>query len=153
MAGAAEYGTVSLTFWNDRKVRGWSDDERLLALYLLTNPRRSFEGFFHLSLRAAADDLGWPDERFATAMDKLRAVDFCDYDDAARLLLLVKGLKYQKIKGEPSIKGAIRALERTKGSDELFGRFLAAADAYQPEFADAIRKHYDLPEGPYRGAR
>jgi hypothetical protein len=155
MAGASgwRYATVSLTFWNDLAVRAWSDDARMLALYLLTNPHRSGEGFYHLPPRLAADDLGWNDARFADALAELRADDFVDVDEKARLVLIVKALKYQPpIHGPKSIQGAINALERAKGSPPLFGRFLAAADDYQPDFAAAIRSHYRLPEGAYEGA-
>lgn len=154
MAGASgwRYATVSLTFWHDLKVRAWSDDGRMLALYLLTNPHRSGEGFYHLPLRLAADDLRWDDERFATALAELRADDFVDVDEIARLVLVVKALKYQPdIRGKASVKGALNALDRAKGSPRLFGRFLDAVDAYQPDLAAAIREHYNLPEGPYQG--
>jgi hypothetical protein len=155
MAGASgwRFATVSLTFWNDLKVRGWSDDGRMLALYMLTNPHRSGEGYYHLPLRLAADDLGWPDERLTAAMAELQATGFVDVDKAARLVFIVRALKYQPtIKGTPSLRGAINALERAKGSPRLFARFLAAADDYQPDLAHAIREHYDLPPGPYEGA-
>jgi hypothetical protein len=156
MAGASgwRYATVSLTFWNDLAVRSWSNDGRLLALYLLTNPHRSGEGYYHLPLRLAADDLGWLDGRFDAAMAELQADDFVDVDEAARLVLIVKALKYQPhIGGNPSLRGAINALEKTQGSPRLFARFLTAADDYQPDLAAAIREHYGLPEGPYQGSR
>lgn len=155
MAGASgwRFSTVSLTFWNDPDVRAWSEDGRMLALYLLTNPHRSGEGFFHLPLRLAADDLAWSDERLALRLEELRAADFVDVDEAARLVLIVKALKYQPdIRGPASLKGALNALDRARGSHRLFGRFLDAADAYQPDLAAAIRLHYGLPEGPYEGA-
>lgn len=155
MAGASgwRYATVSLTFWNDLAVRAWSDDGRTLALYLLTNPHRTGEGYYHLPLRLAADDLGWDDARFADALAELRADDFVDVDETPRLVLIVKALKYQPtISGPSSLRGAINAIERAKGSPRLFGRLLAAADDYQPDLAAAIRAHYHLPEGAYQGA-
>lgn len=154
MAGSSgwRYATVSQSFWNDITVRGWTDDGRTLALYLLTCPHRSGEGFYHLPLGLATDDLVWGLERLRTALGELTATDFVDVDEPARLVLICKALKYcQTVKGPPSIKGAINALEKAKGSPRLFGRFLHAADAYQPALAAAIRAHYRLPEGPYEG--
>lgn len=145
---AARYGVVSLTFWNDVKVRSWSDDGRTLALYLLTCPSRSFEGFFHLPLALAASDLGWDMERFRSALDELISTDFCDVDEDARAVLIVKRLKYQKVSGEKSIRGAINALELVNGSPRLFDRFLSAADKYAPDLSAAIRRHYGIPEAP-----
>lgn len=151
--GGWRYSTVSLSFWNDLAVRSWSDDGRVLALYLLTCPHRSGEGYFHLPLVLAADDLGWQRERLDAALGELRHSDFVDVDSQPRLVMIVKALKYQPaIRGASSLKGALNQLERAKGSPRLFGRFLDAADAYQPDLADTIRRHYGLPEGPYQGA-
>ena len=147
---AARYGTVSLTFWNDVKVRGWTDDGRVLALYLMTCPHRSFEGFYHLPLALASSDLGWSSERLTVALDELVSTDFCDADEPARVVFIVKALKYQQIRGRFSIQGALNSLSLVNGSPRLFGRLLNAADTYQPELAAEIRRHYDLPKGPYR---
>ena len=54
--------------------------------------------------------------------------------------------------GRKSIKGALNVLDKAKGSRRLFGKFLAAADKYEPAFAAGIRREYELPDGPYEGA-
>lgn len=142
---------MSLTFWNDVKVRAWADDSRMLALYLLTCPHRTLEGIYHLPLELAASDVGWPVDRLRHALAELLATDFVDVDETARLVLIVKGLKYQPtIRGPRSLQGAINALEGTNGSDRLFGRFMQAADNYQPELAAHIRGHYGLQATAYR---
>src|SRR6476646_8976016 len=108
MAGASgwRYSTVSVTFWNDLKVRDWTDDDRLVALYLLTNPHRSGEGFYHLPLGTAADDLGWPLDRVREALARLQVADFAEVDERARLVLVVKALKWvPAIRGKNSIPG------------------------------------------------
>ena len=155
MAGASgwRYNAVSDTFWDDEKVRKWTDDGRYLALYLLTCSRRTGEGFYRLPLVNALDDLGWERGRLDAAMRELCESDFADHDEDARLVLIVKALKHHPpIHGAASIKGAINVLDKAKGSPRLFSRFLAAADRYEQDFAAAIRHHYDLPEGPYQGA-
>ena len=153
MGGATgwRYNTVSVTFWDDTKVRSWSEDGQRLALYLLTNGKRSSEGFYHLPLGLAADDLSWPLERLSAALAELTATDFVDVDQDARLVLIVKGLKYAPhIAGRAPTKGALNSLEKAQGSPRLFARVLEGADAYQPDFAGEIRRHYGLPEGPYQ---
>lgn len=136
---------VSLTFWNDLKVRGWTDDQRLAALYLLTNPHCTGEGFYHLPLELAAGDLQWPMDRFRCALGVLVSDDFVDVDERARLVLIVKALKHaHPIKGAPSLRGALNALARANGSPRLFARFIHAADQYQPDLAAAIRGHYSI---------
>lgn len=155
MAGSSgwRYGTVSVTFWNDAKARGWTMDGRFLALYLLTGPTATGEGFYPLPFGLAADDLSWTAERLEAAFAELTGSDFADVDRDARLVFVVKALKYTaQIKGPKSITGAINALEKSQGSPRLFARFLLAADHYQPDFAAEIRAHYKLPDGDYAAA-
>jgi hypothetical protein len=153
MASGWRYGRVSLTFWNDLKVRAWSEDARALALYLMTGPHSTGEGFFHLALETAAGDLSWPMSRLRPALAELIADDFADVDEAPRVVFIVRALKYANtIKGAPAIKGALNVLAKVNGSPRLFGRFLEAADRYQPLLAAEIRALYSIPEGPYQGA-
>ncbi len=147
------YNTVDVSFWDDEKVRGWTEDGRTLGIYLLTCSHRTAEGFYRLPVTVVIDDLKWTPERWDAALAALIEADFCDYDAGARLVLIRKALKYHSpIRGPKSIKGALNALLNVKGSSRLFGKFLAAADKYEPEFAAGIRHEYDLPEGAYQGA-
>jgi hypothetical protein len=147
------YNSMSDSFWDDEKVREWTEDGRHLALYMLTCSHRMSEGFYRLSVALALDDLHWPRERWMATLTELIEADFCDYDDSARLVFIVKALKYHSpINGPKTIKGALNVLDKAKGSPRLFGRFLAAADRYEPHFAAAIRHQYALPEGAYQGA-
>ncbi len=147
------YNTVDVSFWDDEKVRGWTEDGRTLGIYLLTCSHKSSEGFYRLPVTVALDDLKWTGERWDAALADLITTDFADYDELARLVLVVKALKYHHaIHGQASIKGALNVLEKAKGSPRLFARFLAAAEKYEPDFGAAIRDYYKLEEGPYQGA-
>jgi hypothetical protein len=147
------YNTVDVSFWDDEKVRSWTDDGRTLAIYLLTCSHRTAEGFYRLPATVALDDLKWQRDRWDAAVAELAETDFADYDAGPRLVLVRKGLKYHApIHGPKSIKGALNVLDKAKGSPRLFGKFLAAADKYESDFAAGIRHEYDLPEGPYQGA-
>lgn len=145
------YNAVSNTFWDDDKVRAWPEDARSLALYLLTSEHRNAEGFYRLSMATAADDLQWDVERVKAAMKDVVASGFAEYDDRARVVLVMKALKYQAPKpGRPaSMQGAVSAVVAVQGSPRLFGLLLEAADKYAPAFGRALRSHYGLPPGPY----
>lgn len=132
-------------------MRGWQEDSRTLALYLLTNEQRSAEGFYGLPLGLMADDLQWTPDRLRGALTVVESDGFALYDEAARVVLIRKALKYGKPRGGPSIKGAINVLKGVRGTTEQFGLFLEAADKYAPAFAAAIRLEYTLPKGPYVG--
>jgi hypothetical protein len=143
------YNTVSSTFWEDPDVRLWSEEARVLALYLLTCSHRSSEGFYRLSAAVAMDDLRWSREQWEDALAELTKASFCDFDEPGRVMFICKALKYHKIRGPASTQGALNVLGATHGSARLFALFLEAADHYEPEFAAAIRAKYELAEGPY----
>lgn len=140
----ASYRAVDPTFWIDLKVQGWDDDTRLLALFLLTCPSSSDEGFFALRRVLLLDHLGWSEDRLRRALDRLRADDFAMYDDQAQAVLIVRALKYRAPKKGSHTVAAVRKLKAVRDAPALFDRFLAAAEKYAPHLADAIRDEYQL---------
>lgn len=146
------YNAVSNTYFNDEKVRAWPEDGRWFGLYLLVNEKRSAEGFYGLPLGLMCDDLGWDRERLLAALEIVRDAGFASYDETARVVLIHKALKYHPPRGHPSITGALKAVIGVQGSPALFEQFLSAADKYAPDFAKAIRTHYELPRGGMAGA-
>ena len=88
------YNTVDVSYWDDQKVRSWTEDGRVLGIYLLTCSHRTAEGFYRLPVTVVLDDLQWTRERWDTALTELIETDFADYDDGPRLVLVCKGLKY-----------------------------------------------------------
>lgn len=106
----AKFASVSPDFWTDTTVADWSDSQKLLALYLLTCPHRNLQGIFRLSVRYAADDLGWSTQRTKRTLEELVDDGFAEYDWAAKVVLLPKALRYYQPKTEPQLKGAIHAL-------------------------------------------
>ena len=148
-ASGWRYNPVASTFHNDTKVRAWPEDARNLALYLLTNEHRTQEGFYRLSKATMADDLQWESERLEAALGRVQTDGFASYDETSRIVLVRHALKYHPPHGSKSVKGAVNAIKRTKGSPALFADLLALADDYAPDLAAAIRAEYALPEGPY----
>ena len=127
------HGRVAKSFWT-RSARQWSDDEKLLALYLLTGPHHTLERFYRLPVGYVVDDLGWPAARVRKVMGSLEACEFAAYDRDAQVVLVVKGLAYQAPKGDKQITGALRVLAEVPPTP-LLGRFLEAAEEHA---ADAI---------------
>lgn len=139
------HGRVAKSFWT-RSARRWSDDEKLLALYLLTGPHHTLERFYRLPLAYVSDDLGWPAARVRKVMGSLEAREFAAYDRDAQVVLVVKGLAYQAPKGEKQITGALRVLAEVPPTP-LLGRFLEAAEEHAPEFAERASKQYPHADG------
>jgi hypothetical protein len=132
------YYRVSPRFWHDTE--GWSDDERLLALYLLTCPQRTTEGLFPFRSRYAQADLEWVPERFDKAFAQLLERDFVRFDATAKVLLIVKALKYQAPANDNQAKYAVKVLDELP-STPLTSDFKQLAE----RFSERLLNH--LPNG------
>lgn len=130
-------------------MRALTEDGRTLAIYLLTCPDRTTEGFYSLPRVLAMDQLRWDEHRLGAAFEELSKAAFAQYDTGAEVVLLLKGLKYNTPKARTSIKGAVNAIDTVQDAPELFQAFLSAADRYAPALAEAIRGRYGIP--PRRG--
>lgn len=125
----AKFASVSPEFWTDTTVAEWNESQKLLALYLLTCPHRNLQGLYRLSLRYAADDLGWSEQRTRRALERLIADGFAEYDWEAKVVLLPKALRYYQPTTDRQLQGAIQALAKVP------------ATPLKDRFADLARQH------------
>lgn len=138
MSTADRYYKVGPAFWTDHAA--WTDDERLLGLYVLTCPHRSTEGLFRLPVAYMAADLRWQEKRVRRALATLVAHDFIAYDDQAGVVLIVKALKWQQPSNPNGVKAAVKAL-RAVPPTVLATRFRGLAERFAERLAEG------LPEG------
>lgn len=110
MTGEGRYVHIKSRFWMDEKVRGWSDDAKLLALYLLTSPHNNVLGCYVLPELYACADLGWERKRFAKAFARLVEDDFVKVDPKTDLVLIVNYLRHNPIDNGNRAEGAIKVL-------------------------------------------
>ena len=144
------YWGISPAFWSDEKVTGaddggepWSDDAKLLALYLLSCKHRTLEGLFRLPKGYIVEDLGWLPEQLAQPFAELLDHGFIEYDERARLCLLVNALDYGSPQNPNQMTSAIRLLADLPES-ALFARLLEQAELFCKPFAERLRE--GLPE-------
>lgn len=148
---ARTYWRVSPAFWGDEKVKGheedpesgWSDDAKLLALYLLTCEHRTCEGLYRLPKGYIMEDLGWTSERLAEPFQELLAEGFIKYDGRARVVLICNALDYQAPENPNQEKAAIKLLSDLPETS-LFEAFLSLAERYAQPFAQRLLER--LPE-------
>ena len=138
----ARYFRVSPKFWADS--HDWSEDARTVALYLLTCEHRNTEGLFRLPEMYAVEDLGWDPERFRDGFGELIGRGFVEHDPDAKVVLIVKALKYQRPDNENHAKAAGKRLAELP-KNRLESRFLECVDRYAPKVSDDIRDA--MPEG------
>lgn len=130
----------------------WSEDARILALYLLTCEHRTTEGFFRLPKAYMCADLHWLAERLSKPFKELLDDGFLYYDDAAEVVLIVKALAYQRPDNENQQTAAIRSLRKLPQT-RLWPAFKASVEAFAKPFGQALTKAFPqeyaqaLPEG------
>jgi hypothetical protein len=138
------YHRVSPKFWSDPTVLGWDDDTRLLALYLLTCEHRTTEGLFRLPRQYVLADLEWLPERLSEPFQRLIDDGFIEYDDDARVMLIVKALAYQAPSNPNGVKSALKTVASLPPS-RLYSRFYSLAEQYSERLHEALPEPLDEP--------
>jgi hypothetical protein len=169
----AKYFQVWPSFWRGDR-RAWPDDQKLLALYLLTCEHRSLEGYYYLPKGYIIADLrGWDIDQVDRNLAALETAGFCAYDPDAEVVFVIKALEHDAPRGDRRVKGAVTAV-RSVPESVLWPQFVQACAAHAPELfhqlgegtppppdtpskphADGIRDSLDTPSlgHPYAGAR
>lgn len=141
MGNEVRYFRISPRFWARAEQRGWGDDTKLLALYLLTGPHRTTEGLYRLPKRYAQADLEWSGEQFDEQLRELIQAGFCDYDEQAQVVLVKGALRYQACPNENVAKAAVRRLNELPQT-RLMADLWALAEAHDPHLARQLAKQF-----------
>lgn len=148
-----DYKRVSPRFWPEAQAGSWSDDMKMLALYLLTCEHRTTEGLYRLPVEymaadlSGADSLGsdlaaaWNPERVRAALARLADDGFVRYDHAARVVFLPRALAYQAPENPNQRRAAIRSL-RALPETPLLTAFLEAARSLCPKLASEFEEPF-----------
>jgi len=140
------YYRVSPAIWRQR---GWSEDMRYLALYLLTCQHRTIEGLFVLPKLYICGDMKWSPERLGESFDALLADGFMEYDEDDQVCFIVKALHYQPPRNPNMVKAAIRRVQ-TVPKTRLDEHFMASAMTYckslAESLAESLPKRYGKPQ-------
>jgi hypothetical protein len=105
------YFRTSPRLWGDERVREWSDDTKLLWLYLLTSPHRTIESLFPLPVHYIVADLKWTARKVTQHLSILTENRCIAVDSSTDLILIRNALKYQFPENPNQIKGAIRRIK------------------------------------------
>lgn len=138
------YTCVKVRFWKDEKVRGWSLDNKLLALYLITCPLNNILGCYVLPKSYIFESLGWEPGRLKEPLEQLEADGFLKYEASSSLMLLVNYLKHNPIVNENQSAAAVNALQELPRSGLLTDLQAAVARQGRPclkPLAQALEKN------------
>ena len=131
------YWRVSPKVWDEQ----WSDDARLLWLYLLTNRHRLAEGLYRLPKGYIEADLGWSAKRLAEPFAELLADGCVKYDEAVSVVFIAGALQYQAPPNPHCVTAAVRKLAEVPETP-LLGDLLASAELFCAPLAERLRKRF-----------
>jgi hypothetical protein len=139
------YYRVSPKFWSRAEQRGWDDDTRLLALYLLTCPHRTTEGMYRLPLKYAQADLEWSPQRLGERLQGLVDDGFCDYDHDAGVVLILGALKYQACANPNMAQAAVKRLAELPETP-LRATFQQLAERFDQQLTKLLPEGFGEPQ-------
>lgn len=120
---------ISPLFWADEKTKAWDEPTRNLAFYILTNPHRNLEGLYRLPYGYILEDLDWSPDEVSERMDRLISDGFIAYDDANKVVLIPKAMKFHSPGAPKQLDGAMNALAKVPDTP-LYSQFLEACETY-----------------------
>lgn len=136
---SARHHRVYPGYWTNNP--HWSDDAKMLGLFLLTGPHRRTEGLYRLPVAYMAGDLAWTEKRTRQALGELVADGFVAYDERVGVVFIPKALKHQGLDNPNQITAALNALGELPRTDLLVALGEAAERFSQP-FAQRLRERF-----------
>lgn len=143
-----KHNRVHADFWDDTLT--WPEDERLVALYLLTCRGRNTEGLFRFRVDHAALDLGWTVPRLQAAIDDLGGRGWAILENG--WMLLVKSLRWEPPKGDNQCRGAASKVSTVPRSSDVYARFYEVASRYAPDLVRFLEAPSDPLQNMSEGA-
>lgn len=102
----AIYRQLHTTFWKDKRVGEWSQDQKLFFLYLLTNDYTTQCGVYEFNKRYAKFELDMSSEQIDTLLDFLVSEGRIVYNEKTEELMVVNWLKYNNARS-PKVSAVI----------------------------------------------
>lgn len=141
------YRTICCELWTDDKVQSLSPHEKLLFLYLITNPHSHLSGLYYLPTILIEHEVGLG-RAFDGAWKGLLKSPMAAYDAARSQVWVVNMLKYQG-RGQKTDKGIASHLN-TLHASPLVERFLSVYPHIIPHLpSEFVRCPIDAPSIPH----
>jgi hypothetical protein len=98
---------INTHFWKDAYIRKLQAGDKLLFLYLLTNPSTNIAGAYEITLDEIASDTGMAEKRILESIERLTESGKVEYRDS---WILVKNFIKHQTKSESVEKGIVSAI-------------------------------------------
>lgn len=144
-----DYGKVHTSFWTSDTIRSLSEDGRMLAFYLLTNPHGTIAGVFRLPDGYVCEDMQWTAERVSKGFTELFAKGFATRCNTTKWVVLHKHYEWNPLENPNQRKSAVKIansipaecgwkLEYMRVSADILGLEVAAESKPLPNPSETI---------------
>lgn len=137
------YRKILTSIWADDKFPQFSDDEKLLCMYLFTSPHSNMIGLYRLPLGYAADDLKWTAQRFDKPFRELLRQGLFEWDEPTKLLFVVNFLEHDGLDNPNQTKAAIKVINELPKNplfSSLLKKFEPIAKPFNEPFLERLRE-------------
>lgn len=103
-----DYAKVHSSFWTSSDIRGFSEDARSLALYLLTCQHGTIAGVFRVPDGYVCEDLQWTVERVSKGFEELYLKGFANRCETTKWVQIIKHFKWNLPENPNQIKAVLK---------------------------------------------
>lgn len=135
------YRTIDASFWTDSKVRKLAVADRLLFLYLITNPHTHVSGLYYLPDLIAQHETGLSAKQLQASKDTLSKNGIALFDPANELVWVVKMFRFQG-SGMKNTLSAAHHISKDIHNSLLISEFLKAYPEVEPHVKNRVSIEY-----------
>lgn len=143
------YGSIYSAFWHDEKISSFSDDAKLLGVYLLTSDHGNLLGCFRLPLGYIAEDLSWTKERVTKALEIMQREKFIIYDYKLSWILICNYLKWNPLANPNQGKSLENLFPQVPNSSTFYRALLQSVSAQSKHLSDGFVNHLETLSKPF----
>lgn len=107
----SKYRKVSIQIWNDEKFRGFTSEQKLLFIFLLTHPHMTSVGGMRASKAGLGAELGWNPQTLSKGFAGPEKHGMVWFDEEASCLILPNFIKHNPPENPNVVKGWAGALD------------------------------------------
>ena len=129
-----EYGQVQTSFWSSADAQSFSDNGKLLALYLLTGPHSNGLGCYKLPLGYVVEDLNWDAETVSEGFTELFQTGFSEWCENTKFVFLPAFLRWNPISNPNVAKSRVKEFDAIPKNARFYGELCHSMLAFGNHF-------------------
>ncbi|RTL19668.1 MAG: hypothetical protein EKK55_18985 [Rhodocyclaceae bacterium] len=128
-----KFGVIDAGFWRSRKLKGASDQTRLLCVYLISCPHGNSVGLFNIPLAYIQADLGWSEKQVRIQVSELVSRRILEFDFEYDLARFVGWWRHNPIDNGKHAVAVVRQMRELRCDSDVFRNHYKALAAYARE--------------------